>query len=130
MALASPPTKFWPELYGFWIYGDGPTYIIRVEPGSIAEKAGIRTGDKIIELDNRDVSKKSASFLKQIANSSKNKPPPISVQSFYQIIDLKPDSKFSNYGLHVRGEFPIQVKHVDEMSPAFLTDIRPGILKN
>ena len=40
----------WPELYGFWIYGPGPSYVIYVEPGSISETAGIRVGDRIVEL--------------------------------------------------------------------------------
>ena len=122
----------WPELYGFQIYGDGPSYVILVEQGSIADSAGLRVGDRIIELDNIDVSKQSASIIKQIATKSKNIPPPISVQSFCQQADLISSRSFSGanktneFGLTVRDHIPIIVDHVVDNSPAYMAGLRAG----
>jgi hypothetical protein len=129
-SLAS--TKAWPELYGFWIYGEGPAYIIHVESSSIAEAAGIRVGDRLIELDNKDVSRLPAAAIKLRASKSKNVPPPISVQSFYQVADLAANTSFpgasktNGHGLTVRGDMPIHVEHVAENSPAHIAGIRTG----
>lgn len=116
----------WPELYGFWIYGNGPSFVIHVEPGSISETAGIRTGDRIVELDNRDVSRMSDHAIKYMARTSKTNPPAISVQSFSQEGELSPDSISGSLGLVVRGDMPVVVESVEPNSPAWLAGIRPS----
>ena len=70
----------WPEAYGFWIYGNGPTFVVHVDPLSISEKAGLCVGDCIVGLDDQNVTKQSAEMLKQIAQNSKKKPPFLTVQ--------------------------------------------------
>jgi C-terminal processing protease CtpA/Prc len=134
-SLAITSTKAWPELYGFWIYGEGPAYVIHVEPSSIAEAAGIRVGDRLIELDNKDVAKLPADAIKLKASKSRNIPPPISVQSFYQIADLAASNSFSGasktngFGLAVRGDMPVFVDHVADNGPAHIAGIRAGLHK-
>jgi predicted metalloprotease with PDZ domain len=116
----------WPELYGFWIYGEGPTYVIYVDNDSISEKAGIRCGDRIIELDGNDVSNESAGRIKFIARNAKINPPPISVQSFIQSFDLKINKNLSNDGIYnligftTKGDMPIIVDQINENSDAFI----------
>ncbi len=119
---SSSPLK-WPELYGFWIYGLGPSYVIYVEPGSISEKAGIRVGDRIVELDNRDVSRMSADAVRFVARNAKQNPPAISVQSFLQEADLTPAP---TVGMSVRGDMPVLVDSVDPAGPAWTAGIRPS----
>jgi membrane-associated protease RseP (regulator of RpoE activity) len=124
--------KAWPELYGFWIYGDGPAYVIHVELSSIAEAAGIRVGDRLIELDNKDVSRMSAEAIKLRALKSRNIPPPISVQSFCQVAELVSidnfpgASKTNGFGLTVRGDSPVVADYVVDSSPAYIAGIRAG----
>jgi S1-C subfamily serine protease len=116
----------WPELYGFWIYGNGPSFVIWVEPASISETAGIRIGDRVVELDNRDVSRMSAHAIKYMARTSKSNPPAISVQSFSQEVELSPDPISGSLGLIVRGDMPVVVESVTPNSPAWLAGIRPS----
>lgn len=116
----------WPELYGFWIYGNGPTYVIYVEPGSISETAGIRAGDRIVELDNNDVSRLASQTIKYMARSSKNNPPAISVQSFLQECQLTGGSGERNFGLRIRGDMPVLVDTVENNSTAWNAGIRPS----
>jgi len=40
----------WPEFYGFQIYGNGPSFIVAVQDGSVAEKSGLRPGDQILQV--------------------------------------------------------------------------------
>ena len=75
LTLTSLNIKEWPELYGFAIHGDGPTFVVKVEPNSISDKAGIRMGDMIVELDGFNVSKKSSEAVVDIARAAKRKPP-------------------------------------------------------
>lgn len=118
----------WPELYGFWIYGSGPSYVIYVEPGSISETAGIRVGDRIVELDNKDVSKLAAQTIKYMARSSKNNPPAISVQSFLQEAELAASPTFTGgLGFSVRGDMPVVVDTVEPNSSAWNAGIRPSL---
>ena len=130
---ASPTAQLWPELYGFWIHGNGPTYVIYVEPTSISETAGIRVGDRIIELDNQDVSNLSAGVIKFMARNSKHTPPPISVQSHALEVEVAPADYNANkgawpnsYGLTIAGDMPVIVDKCAENSPAYLAGLRPG----
>ena len=133
LKLASNTTLKWPELYGFSVYGSGPSYVIYIEPTSIAEKAGIKIGDKIIEVDNQDVSTKSADAIKQMANTSKKTPPAISVQTFCKEVELISNSTFpgkkigmNGFGLTICGDMPVLVEECIQNSPAYLAGIRPG----
>lgn len=119
----------WPELYGFWIYGHGPTYVIYVEPGSISETAGIRAGDRIVELDNNDVSRLAAPAIKYMAHNSKNNPPAISVQSFLQEAQLAASGERQPmmFGLRVRGDMPVLVDSVEVNSSAWNAGIRASL---
>lgn len=124
--------KEWPELYGFWVYGEGPTYVVRVAQSSIAEAAGIRVGDRIIEIDSENVADKSAQYIKECAKRSKNKPPPISVQAHVQEANLIYDSRFEAFGVSIRSlndGLPVAlVDRVVKNSPADLTGIRKSYL--
>ncbi len=137
-ATATPTTSNtvlkWPELYGFSIYGSGPSFVIYVEPTSIAETAGIKVGDRIIEIDNNDVSFKSSSFIKELANNSKKAPPAVSVQTFCKEVELIANSSFlgkkmdmNSFGLSISGDMPVIVDKCAQYSPAFLAGIRKGI---
>lgn len=123
----------WPELYGFSIYGQGPSFVIYVEPTSIAESAGIKIGDRIIEIDNNDVSFKSSSYIKELAINSKKRPPAISVQTYCKEVELIANSNFlgkkmgmNSFGLSIKGDMPVIVDQCVPNSPAYLAGIRNG----
>jgi hypothetical protein len=124
--------KLWPEMYGFYIYGNGPTYVIYVENASISDIAGIRVGDRIIELDNQDVSNQPSHILKYIARNSRNNPPSISVQSCSQLVELIPDNNLlktrgmNAYGFTIKGDMPILVDQIVENCLAYFAGMRPG----
>ena len=122
----------WPEKYGFYIHGDGPTFVYRVDPHSVSEKAGVKVGDCIIELEHRDVSLLSANDIKQIAKHSKRSPPPLSVQSCLKTIVLTKKStdlvkkKSTLFDLKFQGKHPVEIGKIAETSEAYLVGIRPG----
>jgi S1-C subfamily serine protease len=128
----SNPLVSWPELYGFYIYGSGPTYVVYVEPDSISATAGIRVGDRIIEIDSRDVTNLSAEAIKLIARNGKNNPPAISVQSYSKEVELVPNLSIvkstgaNPFGMNVRGDMPTLVEYVHEGGPAHVAGIRAG----
>jgi S1-C subfamily serine protease len=118
----------WPELYGFYIYGNESTYVIHVEPNSLAESAGIRPGDKIIELDGDNVSEKPSNLLREIALKSKSCPPAISVQAASHKIEILPSKicKHNFFGFTVKGDLPILVDQICSNGPAYLAGLRSG----
>ena len=123
----------WPELYGFEIYGDGPSFVIYVEPTSIAEAAGIKIGDKIIEIDYNDVSFRSSSFIKNLANNCRKQPPAISVQNCCNTVELISNKKFANktrdmngFGITISGDMPVLVNECVQNGPGYLAGIRSG----
>lgn len=118
--------QYWPELYGFTIYGNGPTFVIYVEPGSIAENAGLKSGDRIIEIDDQNVSNLSSGVIKFMARNSKRNPPAISVQSCYLDVEIVPNRKMNTYGFTVVGELPVYVDSIDENGPAYQAGLRQG----
>ena len=133
MASGRESVLQWPEMYGFYIYGSRPTFIIYVEPTSIAEQAGIRVGDRIIELDGVDVSTRGSSVIKNMARASKNSPPAISVQSYCQQVELIANDRFfskplgmNGFGFTVGGDLPVLVEQVYENSPAYVAGMRTG----
>lgn len=50
----------WPLTQGFEIYGRGPSYVISVEKGTSAFKAGLMPGDQILEMNGTDVTTMSS----------------------------------------------------------------------
>lgn len=135
--VVSASSLQWPELYGFYIYGNGPAYVIYVEPSSISDLAGIHCGDRIIEIDSQDVSKLSSTIVKYMARNSKQAPPAISVQSSSKLIELLPDFKLNRmnlFGFTVKGHnldknvinIPVIVDQIVESSQAYSFGLRPG----
>lgn len=122
----------WPERYGFFIHGNGPTFVTHVEPYSISAKAGICTGDCIVQLDNQDVSKLPAETLKQIALNARKKPPSITVQGVSHRILLNNkisrnhNSFYDTYGFSLKGDRPVYIDYINESSIAFKSGMRPG----
>jgi hypothetical protein len=123
----------WPESYGFSIYGNGPSYVIWVDEGSISDTAGIKVGDKIVQIDGQDMSKQSADAIIDMVHNSKKSSPPVSVQHAAEIIDLYSDlslchsSKNPNpFGLYVKGDRPVKIDQVTENSPASYAGIASG----
>ncbi|CAF0997779.1 unnamed protein product [Brachionus calyciflorus] len=118
------PNFEWPEAYGFWIYGEGPSYVIHVENGSIAEKSGINPADRIVELDNQDVTEYNDKYLKLIAKNSMNNPPYISVQSALREIDLEFLS--GSFGFTFSGDLPVIIDKVIYNHPTYFFGIKKG----
>ena len=102
--------------------------MIHVEPGSISETAGIRVGDRVVELDSNDVSRCAAQTIKYMARSSKNNPPAISVQSYLQEVELSGSAR--NHGFTVRGDMPVLIDTVEPNSPAWNAGMRPSWANN
>jgi S1-C subfamily serine protease len=117
---------YWPELYGFSIYGNGPCYVIYVESASIGDTGGLKSGDRIIELDEQNVSNLSSGVIKFMARNSKRNPPSISVQSSSFEIELLPSKKFSSYGFKVIGNLPVFIESLVEKGPAYTAGLRQG----
>jgi S1-C subfamily serine protease len=144
MAGLASGSCLWPESYGFYIYGSGPTFVIYVEPASVSDMAGIHAGDRIVEIDNQDVSKLSSNVIKYVAKNSKQNPPAVSVQSAQKAIDLIPDYKLNRinfFGFTVKGHglflnnnnneitlnnIPVLIDQIVEGSQAFNAGLRPG----
>ena len=42
--------RSWPEAYGFNIAGQGPTYVTKIQDGGVAYRAGLKTGDMLLEV--------------------------------------------------------------------------------
>ncbi len=128
------PKKKWPEDYGFSIYGNGPTFVVRVQPSSISEKAGICVGDCIVELDHQNTMNQPADVLKQIAFNSKKQPPEITVQAFGQTFFLKSNAHLSSKSFLILYGFTIykgtdnlvQVDQIDLKSQAYKSGLRSG----
>lgn len=125
----SVPKLYWPELFGFTIYGNGPTFVIYVKPGSVADIAGLKCGDRIIEIDEQHVSNLSSGVVKFMARNSKRVPPSISVQSCSLEIEIVPNKKLNSYGFTVVGDLPVFVDSINEAGPAYVAGLRQGITK-
>lgn len=118
----------WPEDYGFWIYGTGPTYVIYVEPDSVAAKSGIKPGDKIIEIDQKNVSDHSSDEIKTKVRASSNNPPFVSVQSALRQTQVvsRQDYGQKSFGFSYSGTLPVVVDEVEFNESSYLSGLRNG----
>ncbi|KAK7502340.1 hypothetical protein BaRGS_00006293, partial [Batillaria attramentaria] len=124
------PLKFlqglkWPKAYGFEIFGKGPAYVVSVETGSVADKAGLKPGDQILELEGQDVTTMSAATIKTLARQSRNQPPALEVVACLAEVLIEP-APVSGYGFSVLNERPVVVGSVDFTGPAYEAGLRVG----
>ena len=117
---------YWPELYGFSIYGNGPSYVIYVEPGSVADMGGLKPGDRIIEIDEQNVSNLSSGVVKFMARNSKRNPPAISVQGCCVDVEIVSSKKSNNFGFTIVGDLPVFIDSINETGPAYVAGLRQG----
>ncbi|RUS73708.1 hypothetical protein EGW08_018514 [Elysia chlorotica] len=115
----------WPKSFGFEIYGNGPSYVISVQKGSMAEKSGLRPGDQLLELNGCDVTAMSPNQIRALAKPRAYKPPDIKVVSCLQTVEISPELPVG-YGFSVAGEGPVTVGSVDYGGAAFRAGLRTG----
>ena len=125
--MSSSTKLYWPELFGFTIYGNGPTYVIYVESDSVAHMGGLKSGDRIVEIDEQNVSNLSSGVVKFIARNSKRIPPSISVQSCSKEAEIVPNKKINSYGFTVVGDLPVFVDSINENGVAYASGLRQSI---
>ncbi|NWR33015.1 GRD2I protein, partial [Tachuris rubrigastra] len=88
---AMPATnQGWPESFGFQIGGCGPCYILWVQEGSAAARAGLRPGDEVLEIEGQPVSSLGCEALLGLARRCGNVPPSIGVVSRLQRASVPP----------------------------------------
>ena len=82
----------WPEIFGFKIYGNGPSYVTSIfqEGDSLAVSSNLSLGDHLVELNGIDVSNASADVIRSIARQSKAFPPSLVVQPGAVYTELLP----------------------------------------
>jgi S1-C subfamily serine protease len=120
-------SKFqWPESYGFIVYGSGPAFVIHVEAGSAADNAGLKPGDRILTIDEQNVSNLSAGIIKFMANNSDYSPPHISVQACCATAVVRVSTDTNRYGFSLFGDMPVFVENVEENGSAYEAGIRQG----
>lgn len=135
------PPKTWPEVFGFSVTsGPIPCYVISVERGSPAHRAGICPGDQIVELDGRNVADMSADNIRALAsvshlnqgsevNVAEDHPqqlPKLGVVSRVQYLELTAADVRLGYGLSLSGVRPTVVREIDANGPAEKAGVRPG----
>ena len=122
-----PSNSHWPQSYGFTLYGDGPCYVISVQRGSVAHKAGILPGDQLLEVDGHNVADMSADAITTLAQHSRTVPPTVGVMSRLQYVELIASRRWG-FGFSLKGVRPTVVDSVDPPGPAYQAGIRPGKL--
>ncbi|CAL1532337.1 unnamed protein product [Lymnaea stagnalis] len=115
----------WPRLYGFEICGQGPSYVISVEKGSLAFRAGLMPGDQLLEVGGQDVTTLSVDEIRLMSKSISKQPPELEVVSCLQTIVIKPDP-VAGYGFSVLNEKPVIIGSVSFGGPAFQSGLRAG----
>lgn len=122
-----PSNTQWPQSYGFALYGEGPTYVISVQRGGIAHRAGIVPGDQVLEVDGHNVTDMSAQGIATLARHSRTIPPTVGVVSRIQNVELIASRRWG-FGFTLHGVKPTLVESVDPPGPAYQAGIRPGKL--
>ncbi|XP_017678523.1 PREDICTED: delphilin [Lepidothrix coronata] len=115
----------WPESFGFQIGGCGPCYILRVQEGSAAARAGLRPGDEVLEIEGQPVSELGCEALLALARRCGNVPPSIGVVSRLQRASLPPGPR-GCFGFELASGSPPRVATVSPESPAAACGIEPG----
>ncbi|NWU07030.1 GRD2I protein, partial [Cephalopterus ornatus] len=106
---AMPATnQGWPESFGFQIGGCGPCYILRVQEGSAAARAGLRPGDEVLEIEGQPVSSLGCQALLGLARSCGNVPPSIGVVSRLQRASVPPGPR-GCFGFELASSSPPRV---------------------
>jgi S1-C subfamily serine protease len=118
-------TPKWPKQFGFDVVGDGPCFVLHVEPGSVGYNSGLQPGDQILELDDQNVTNMSADALKTLAKHSRTQPPTLGVVSRLLHVDLV-GNRSVGLGLVVSDGKPVQVWSVEPDGPAHIMGIREG----
>ena len=130
-------SKQWPDMYGFTVTsGPIPCYVISVERGCPAHRAGICPGDQIVEIDGRNVADMSADNVRSLASASRlsqetdgneeQLPPKIGVVSCVQYLELTATDPKVGYGLTWSGIRPTVVDGVHPKGPAYKAGVLPG----
>lgn len=120
----------WPKSYGFEIYGQGPTYVVSVEPDGMASEAGLMPGDQLLELDGQDVTTMPASAIKALARRSRTQPPALEVVACVSrlVLEPLPAPAVSGYGFTIlNDQRPVVVESVDFGGPAYAAGLRVGV---
>ena len=115
----------WPRHFGFEIAGLGPSFVTRVDKGSIAFNSGLQPGDQILELDDQDVANMSAKAIRTLAKHSRSQPPTLGVVS-RRIEKELVGSKTAGLGFTVSDTRPVTVDLVEGSSSADAAGIRKG----
>ncbi|GFS22824.1 glutamate receptor, ionotropic, delta 2 (Grid2) interacting protein, a [Elysia marginata] len=115
----------WPKAFGFEIYGNGPSYVISVQKGSMADKCGLRPGDQLLELNGCDVTAMSQQQIRAVAKPRGFKPPEVKVVSCLQTMEISPELPLG-YGFSIAGEKPVVVSSVQYGGSAYSAGLRTG----
>eukprot|EP00794_Sanderia_malayensis_P009289 gene9289-10269_t len=115
----------WPESFGFSIAGDAAVVVISVLDNSTAYNEGLKVGDQILEINDRNVRGLRKDELILVARRSKQCPPSLSVISRIRQFRLNRRRRVG-FGMQFRGEKPVYVQSVVRHSPAHEAGICPG----
>ncbi|ESO84151.1 hypothetical protein LOTGIDRAFT_155476 [Lottia gigantea] len=115
----------WPRTCGFEIYGVGPSYVVAVEPNSVASIAGLMPGDQLLELEGVDVSSLPSEQIKSLAKRSRNQYPAVEVVACLQEINILPN-RLIGYGFTFQNARPLVVSTVDFGGPSYMAGLRSG----
>uniref|UniRef100_H2XNJ8 Delphilin n=1 Tax=Ciona intestinalis TaxID=7719 RepID=H2XNJ8_CIOIN len=78
----------WPGSFGFIIYGCGPSFIVDVRPGSVAEESGLKPGDQILQVNEQEVGDWDAEQIIEYVADIPSIPPSLGVVSRLKEVTL------------------------------------------
>ena len=98
--------------------------ILSVEENSVAQRAGLQSGDQILEVNGENVQGLSKEEITLLARRSHRIPPALAVISRIRTFDLR--RRKGRFGFTVRGKGPVFIASVETGSPAHSVGIKPG----